>query len=705
MSKKVMPGWLRQDSELYKQIYAWLESRAVHGIVKIGITGSGNIKYMSSDQALDHVEIVTTKHMPGQLAKQVGNADQFIVQQPAMKDVEAAINAYAQNPDNAEKLESTWKDLCAKAHVKNIPKRNTFNKMALSSDDCSITLPKPRIIEGLWREDGNYFLVWERIYRDDIKNICMELNQKRLQKAFDQLLCSLKAALRPSIVDKLAKKYETDNISIDMSAVTIEDIMSGKIAIECKVPCNGGYGVGTITANATLKKYIQLRCDGKDIDVATLPNKKKDSGTLHTFAFDILPNGNLKTSMTRKMRQITLQPEYQNDLTKKLGESRKKANIHDFIPYYMYNPPRGVFSVYDNEWHEADFNYDQQTHTLTASCIFGILQADPQTHTFHFIKQEDFLAAAQNKELFKARQKICEAVQGDYLDTPVYRTFRMRIAHVRGYGILAGDTRVTFECDQERVELQFVMPKTDDNDEYEKAVRELFAAAVRDLQQAIAAKMRENRDKCWQIYENTLSDPLDMAILHYVDVNNDYVTATAIQQALRGTKIQLLANLTATDDCGRFNMLPGAEIVGEISRLERNGSLYAHILSGTYGDYALVKMSDQGWDILDAEASSNCKKAANWWENQTAFRAYLANIQAKLANHEDARQEQVELLHHLDNRHMVAYFHDDLVDAFPKEDADLCKLIKMYRSMQPEDSLAWDMLGHILRGRHLNKTE
>ena len=705
MSKRVMPGWLKQDSELYKQIYAWLESRAVHGIVKIGITGSGNIKYMSSDQALDHVEVVTTKHMPGKLIKQIDNADQFIAQQPALKDVKAVISAYAQNPDNAEKLESTWKDLCTKAHIKDIPRRNTLNKRAISSNDCSVTLPEPRIVEGLWREDGNYFLVWEKIYRDDIKNICRELNQKRLQQEFDQLLCNLKAALRPSIVDKLAKKYETNNISIDMSAVTIEDIMSGKIAIECKVPCNGEYGVGTITANVTLEKYIQLRCDGKDLDVATLPNKRKDSGTLHTFAFDILPNGSLKASMTRKMRQITLKPAYQDDVVKKLGESRQKANIHGFIPFYMYNPPRGVYSVYDNEWHEADFDYDQQTHTLTASCIFGILQADPQTHTFHFIKQEDFLAAAQNKELFKARQKICEAVQGDYLDTPVYRTFRMRIAHVRGYGILAGDTRVTFECDQERVELQFVMPKTEDNTAYEKAVRELFATAVRDLQQAIAAKMRGNRDKYWSIYEQILSDPLDMAILHYVDANNDYVTATAIQQALRGTKIQLLADLTSTDDCGRFNMLPGTEIVGEIARLERNGSLHDHIISGTYGDYALVKMSDQGWDILDVEASNNCQKAANWWENQTAFRAYLANIQAKLANHKDARQEQVELLHHLDNRHMVAYFHDDIVDAFPKEDTDLCKLIKIYRSMQSEDSLAWNMLGHILRGRHLNKTE
>lgn len=690
-------GWIQIDTELYQKTHEWIQRQYGADARKIGLSNSGNLKYTDQQNA---VHAIQPDHLPNDL-RSLWTTQRFLKNASAEKSlVKAGVEDFAQELQHAKELDQYWGELCTLAQIDGVPRRQKLGKTTVTLGSCRVSLPAVHPASSDWREDGQYTDFWKKIYQYDVRQICGSWNRQALTDTLDALCRETAKIIRPTLSEKLIKQFGEDCTACRIADLTPENMVMGRFSMHCELPA-GSFGTGTAEAHILLGSFAQLLIDGLPSDSETAINAAEDDTRRHRYSVRMGQNGKVQIRLPQTIREMSLGNAYQVCLNDVLSDCIKRTAGHA-LASYLYKVPAAAASL-RSVLNQADLSYDNRTQELTVSCAFGTLRAEKETHRFQFVEMQAFLTAVQDERLFRSRQKICEEIQQAYEKKCVYRASTMRPSSGRGYGILAGDTVVTFLCGEEHVSIPFVMPESGDGKAYEQAVRTLYETAFCALSQQLHRKEDARRAAKWELYDLALADPLDIAILEYTEVNGAYVTANAIQQALRGTKIQLDACLQQTEGCGRFKMISGDAVVSEIRKLERNGFLVFHTIYGTYGAYDLVRIKEQGLDVLDIWETRNRtpQSRADWWTLPQTFGDFLQSLQCRIANREDARREQLDLMHHLDAPHMIAWFHDEIVDAFPREDADMVKVLKLYRSMQPKGSFLWEMLGHILRGRHL----
>jgi len=705
MSKRnVLGKWYGKDSREFATLHKYLLDSAHVDARKIGISSAGNLKYTVGRDSKQYVVPIQT--LPQSIIQALQLERDTL---PQLKIVKQAIVDFATKEPYAARFDQLWNELCKKAGIMGtITRRADPNEQRGTYNGSDYILRGFPIMRIYYRKDGDYTEYWETVYQQDIEDICTQVNKARKSEAIASACTFISHELQKDLEAEARVIFNApvEKVLPDKQTLGKNNIQT--FAFTCTMICqDNGIAIargdvrGTCTPD---NRAVQLIMDQKP--VAAFPNAN-DRTMLHEFYFtrgEAADCGHCGTCSLENKANIYLDDYFKSELIAFLS-----STYSTLIPYMskpsFYKMPPFAKSKQD-VLSSIELQYDWQQKQMDISCVYGTIRYD-DNDGFKFVKYTKPFAILQSFSTFVTRWNECADIAKEYEQVQPDNEHKLRISLSSGKGIAVGDTKLTFSCYGRSVKVEFQIPESDDLDEYSTAVREAFVSGYQQLVQIYKAEIEQLREAKQGMYEHICGDPLEIALLRFISANEGYITSTAVQQALRGVKVQLNTKITDTDGCGHFNFLSGEDIDREIHNLAYDGFLELKTLRGTFGRFDVIHMTKLGRDALQYAEKSLllAPQTEKWWEYPAAYKNALNIIRRKLDQNEDARQEQVELLHHLDNRHMVAYFHDDIVDAFPKEDTDLCKLIKIYRSMQSEDSLAWNMLGHILRGRHLNKTE
>ena len=690
-------GWIDKNSDVYQQLCSWILSQFGHTAEKIGISSAKNLKYTAAGcmYAVPHKKVPSHLFHDANLQKQAAISPK---KQRVMAEHDAA--AFVQSPEHAEELDQFWNDLCFRAQIDGVPRRKDMLLHSFANDLFHVQFDTVKINVNEWREDGDYTAFWHRVYQKDTACICSAWNAQRSMAVLDEFYQDTAREVMPLISEKLAAAFGEGSAVGTYTFVKKDKLEYGKFDLLQGIACNP-YETGFVKISISTEKYASLLIDGNPAGEQALVAASMDKTRCHICSFERIPDGKVQISIPKILKKVTLNKPYMDKLMTAIRINTKFLPKNPPSPYLYTAPPELTDPCRLQK--TMTTTYDPSEDKLTISCLLGTLQFDPVTQYFQFIDITPLLTAGRDPQLFTNRYEICGKIALEYREKKPYWTYPMRVCGSTGYGILIDSCNVIFQCQAERVSVPFAIPQTADLNDYENAVQSLFESAFSLLRTAFLKKAEARVKGRQGQYRKILSDPLDMAILHYVRKNETYVTANAIQQALRGLTVQLGAPLRETEDCGRFKFIPADVVSQEIESLCRKDLLCLHGIRGTYGKFYTVKLTENSIDLFMMEQSESATAGSSeeWWSSPETFRNYLLGIQEQIKNHEDARKEQLELMHHLENSHMTAYFHDDIVRSFPKEDKDLLKVVKMYRSMQENGSLVWKMLGHIIRGTFL----
>lgn len=690
--------WFRPDTPEYQKIHDWLLANERSNATKIGKSKAGNLKFMHDGNVLTVIPLIS---LPASLAATVQNMVGGLLENPSAKEVNHLAEQFAVQEPYAQQLGAYWDELCKKANIHSVSRR-TQMKPRLSHNDFPYTSLEDVCLKKTdARPDGNYMDLWKSIYEQDIKRLCKVINDKRLldttvavrtaylNDIFDALADTIQSQYHTRLLDAKCGKYKEHCTPLDNFGFT------------CTVNIDG-IANGTIVGEASGKGYCTPIVDGKQ--TGKYPKSSDEIYQQHVFEFGF-QKINKKSALDKykltDQSQFNLTEEYK----KKLSESLSKI-ISPFgrLAQRPYICNVSDIAAVDHIKKTSKVRYDTKQNRICVDCSIGTLAVNPETHEFELIEKSNLLQKIDRIPDFQQRVAACEKIDHEYNQKKPDEIHKMRLVAANGPGMVLGDTDLTFACDTQNYTSHFYLLDSCDIGSFTEAVEREYQNAFQAFANLFAQQVAKEKKKKQELYDLVSSDPLRYSILYFVNANSKYITATAVQQALRGNTVQLNTFIKYTPECGQFGMLAGKEIEDEVNLMVKKGLLFTRSMRGTYGRFDVLKMTQVGKESL-----GETKKAyerittmpSDWWTTPYAFSLFLNSIQNNTKSQEKMRPKLIELLHHLDNRHMIAYFHDDIVDAFPKADEEMMKFIRMYRSMQPKDSWEWDMLGHILRGKHL----
>ena len=177
-------------------------------------------------------------------------------------------------------------------------------------------------------------------------------------------------------------------------------------------------------------------------------------------------------------------------------------------------------------------------------------------------------------------------------------------------------------------------------------------------------------------YLKYVGDYLAYDIVLFVLKNNRYITASAIEDALRGTKVSLRTTITPTEHCGMYNFYPQGFIPKLIDSLVYSGLLYENKLKGTYGVFYSVHISNLGSKYLEEnqisdESPSKLKKKIDLLSDAEAEKLWRYKSDPKNTSH------NILSLNLLRNHGFACVCFDEIVEYFKNAPAETIEYLRM----------------------------
>lgn len=122
-------------------------------------------------------------------------------------------------------------------------------------------------------------------------------------------------------------------------------------------------------------------------------------------------------------------------------------------------------------------------------------------------------------------------------------------------------------------------------DEWEQSVIVPIKNAIDNLKEKYVAEIRKTEERM-TVFKNSF---LSAAIYGIVKANEQCITANAVADLLRGTKIFLNITPVKTPECGTMNAISKEDIVGEIDHMFHEGLLNQILRKGEFAKYYLLK--------------------------------------------------------------------------------------------------------------------
>ena len=130
------------------------------------------------------------------------------------------------------------------------------------------------------------------------------------------------------------------------------------------------------------------------------------------------------------------------------------------------------------------------------------------------------------------------------------------------------------------------------------------------------ARVKEEKEKREKAIEKLpyFGTLLGIAIIKTIQQNETYITEGALIKELRGLKQPYYINFLKNEYTGKLNAIKKEEFEDIIFSFKKNHILRTNTLKGTYGDFDILKIGENGEDFLQLSKSAKHRKLSDMTE-------------------------------------------------------------------------------------------
>lgn len=180
-------------------------------------------------------------------------------------------------------------------------------------------------------------------------------------------------------------------------------------------------------------------------------------------------------------------------------------------------------------------------------------------------------------------------------------------------GILYGDTVLTIT--QGKLTLKDYIYRTPSYIDSVSAWRKALTKNMRQIEKEFEHLALERKRYLLETHTEYVNSFLIRDIVDFVLVNEQYITANAVTQALRGTTVVLNTQIEATDGCGHHSFESADAVEMQIDALIQHDVLTTRTVNGTYGNFKILKLSPSISSIL-SELKVACHEHDTQWSKK-----------------------------------------------------------------------------------------
>ena len=343
-----------------------------------------------------------------------------------------------------------------------------------------------------------------------------------------------------------------------------------------------------------------------------------------------------------------------NERERQLQDSLRTAVFHgDAFGQYQYNATELAkkaqeYLAWRKSWIDGTAAYDAadvcvtyqvQTGYPILKNAIGFIALTGEQPAFYGNEQYNrFLKCKTNKMQQRCREYAVKAFQ----------TFGMVTCGNNANGILYGNTALTIQ--RGPLQLEHYLYKTDSFENSVTAWRKTLAKNIKEIEQEFE-KLEEKRKTAFvDRYRLYVDSFLVRDIVKVIQANESYITANAVIQVLRGTKVTLNADIEYADEYGAYSWTDVDTIQNCIVRLSREHMLDTKELKGTYGRFEILKINASFKNDL-AEIGTIAHEIDHTWSKKIEY-----NIQKKIHEKQPLSDPEAEKYF---ERHILAVPQED----------------------------------------------
>ena len=259
------------------------------------------------------------------------------------------------------------------------------------------------------------------------------------------------------------------------------------------------------------------------------------------------------------------------------------------------------------------------------------------------------------------------------------------IKYVSGQGLLYGTTNVVYK--DNGIDGLYFKWQTPAYSDGLTTWKEQAKKNWKELNDTIQKKLEERDKELKARLASFLDSYLAHDVAEFVLANEEYVTANATIDALRGLNQRLYANLEDTNGCGQYNLISKDEIQQLIRKMIGQGLFYTRTLRGTYGRFEILKVGELGsllsmYTINEKVTSEDIVRAENSpvksdWKAEQIF----DHIRAKK---DLAMTDYMTILNLIPAKGFVCKRYDDLISFMQDAPKEVRTLVTMKKTVEED---------------------
>ena len=271
------------------------------------------------------------------------------------------------------------------------------------------------------------------------------------------------------------------------------------------------------------------------------------------------------------------------------------------------------------------------------------------------------------------------------------------IRYFDGKGILYGDTTVNVCLSEDSVQYKWETPL------YKDGLVKWKKETARNIKAAIeAAKKREEEEKqqARNILGRLTGDFIAKDAAFFIEKNQGYITKNAVVNYLRGLKQTFGGKIIETDAGGRYKQISSKDVELVIDRMLTDEVIYARILKGTYGQFAILKPTRLSWRLcaLDEEPvpTKVLYKKAN--DGEVLSDVYSEQVFLDICKKEKlSSKDYLIILNLIGAKGFVCKYYDEYVSFFKNAPLEIRQYVAMKKEFT-QDKLEKRIYSLIMKG-------
>lgn len=683
-----------------------LRAIGITDAVKVGIAGSGNVKYTNPEGRIQIVQKTKYKAQVETIRKMANAAcsGKSSKSKISTKQVKQGILEY--ESAHWQEIRNIWSKIWGSNDVilseENYGETLEFYSTVTNERFTVFVYEEGKKMTKEYHEDGDYkdFFHYKLnstckpivasgiLQTDHIQKIKKAADNffhaylQTVQEIFVQEFPKTKAdmAYEKSISSYQPKKGRSGGLIYSGYLGKLQDQSTKTIGISVRVP-NAGIALAKIDG-PDFDKYVKFTDqDGNTYSLT----KDRDDCTSRSLQFQNVLN--------RKIVCLPITEDDKKQIRKELRKACKdmqlqpnekfRAKVNAIFKHYCElnksTPFVPVLNVGKNSAPNYEKAYSLGSKKVNVRTVYGTISTRGMVEKKPFTEMLDKISDPDSS-LAKKKQATDEAMT-EYNHMLLLGKYELSVTCPNyKYPYLDGSplTMQTFalgrEISRETGEIQGRTANA-----YARRLREELEKTYKEIEQEVKQVCREKMEanRKW------LDNPIVPAVIRYIEKNEEYVTENAVIQALRGTTVQLQTVLHETPECGKLNRFPVDEVKRVIDKMIHFNIIHEHSIDGKYGVFYILQMNANAETLLLLDAKLQKEKEEQLaahemvFDDMTAnpyqFSAFLMETKRKHEAGEDILQDQITLLQSLGNYYFTGYYFKEITEILSMDFSDSVK--------------------------------